>query len=323
MQRVGIRINLHYAFHIGSTNRATLLAFDGKERLCGEQAFAHVAGESTITMINSLLGKTLAELNQTDTTSMKHRKVAISEDESGRLTAEVSYGEGKKKLHITALMGMFLAQLKKRIHEETQDASEVFISLALPPNHKKNPSIERAYKEASTIAGIDMAKLFVADATDCLVATYTRKIAGLNPTERSHLEVPHCVLLRSSSLFLTLYVPLSFAILGKERVVAGHGPHSHHRWYENMIFYLLLILILTAVNIFFFSFFSAVVVQVENVTAAGPEISVRKVAVEHDEALGALHFDLLLFDHFASKCGGAKVSTFVVFVACFHLVGLT
>ena len=46
----------------------------------------------------------------------------------------------------------------------------------------------------------------------------------------------------------------------------------------------------------------------ENVTAAGPDISVRKVAVEHDEALGAFHFDLLLFDHFASKCGGAKVS---------------
>jgi len=140
-------------------------------------------------MINSLLGKTLAELNQTDATSMKHRKVAISEDESGRLTAEVSYGEGKKKLHVTALMGMFLAQLRKRIHEETQDASEVFISIALPPNHKKNPSVERAYREASTIAGIDMAKLFVADATDCLVATYARKIAGLNPTERSHLEV--------------------------------------------------------------------------------------------------------------------------------------
>lgn len=142
-------------------------------------------------MINSLLGKTLAELNQSDSTSMKHRKVAISEDESGRLTAEVAYGEGKKKMHVTALMGMFLAQLQKRIREETQDAGEVFISLALPPNHKKNPSVERAYREASTIAGIDMSKLFVADATDCLVATYARKISGLNPTERSHLEVEY------------------------------------------------------------------------------------------------------------------------------------
>jgi len=70
---------------------------------------------------------------------------------------------------------------------------------------------------------------------------------------------------------------------------------------------------------FILSFVCSVVVLVENVTAAGPEISVRKVAVEHDEALGAYHFDLLLFDHFASKCGGAKVSSFCTF-AVFSLL---
>ena len=148
-----------------------------------------MAGESTVTMINVLLGKRLSELNVTDPTSMKHRKVAIEEDESGRLTAEVAYGDAKKKLHVTALMGMFLAQLKKRLGEETKEAEEVIISLALPPNHAKDPSVERAYREASTIAGIVASNLFVADATDCLVATYTRKIAGLNPSEREHLEV--------------------------------------------------------------------------------------------------------------------------------------
>ncbi len=94
---------------------------------------------------------------------MKHRKVAIEEDESGRLTAEVAYGDAKKKLHVTALMGMFLAQLKKRLGEETRDAEEVIISLVLPPNHTKDPSVERAYREASTIAGIVADKLFVAD----------------------------------------------------------------------------------------------------------------------------------------------------------------
>ena len=153
-----------------------------------------MAGESTVTMINVLLGKRLCELNVTDPTSMKHRKVAIEEDEGGRLTAEVAYGDAKKKLHVTALMGMFLAQLKKRLGEETKEAEEVIISLALPPNHAKDLSVERAYREASTIAGIVADKLFVADATDCLVATYTRKIAGLNPSEREHLEVG-CLLL--------------------------------------------------------------------------------------------------------------------------------
>eukprot|EP01032_Pedospumella_encystans_P019121 gene19121-21750_t len=238
----------------GSTGRATLLAFDGKERLCGEEAFAHVAGESTVTMINVLLGKRLSELNVIDPTSMKHRKVAIEEDESGRLTAEMAYGDAKKKLHVTALMGMFLAQLKKRLGEETKEAEEVIISLALPPNHAKDPSVERAYREASTIAGIVADKLFVADATDCLVATYTRKIAGLNPSEREHLEGKHVLLLDMG--------------------------HTHT---------------------------TAVVVLVENVTAPGSEISVRKVGVQHDEALGAYHFDLQLFDHFAAKVAGPKI----------------
>jgi hypothetical protein len=52
---------------------------------------------------------------------------------------------------------------------------------------------------------------------------------------------------------------------------------------------------------------SAVVVLVENVTTPGADISVRKVGVQHDEALGAYHFDMLLFEHFSSKCGAAKV----------------
>ena len=44
------------------------------------------------------------------------------------------------------------------------------------------------------------------------------------------------------------------------------------------------------------------------VSAPGPDICVRKVSVNHDEALGAYHFDLQLFDHFASKFGGGQVN---------------
>lgn len=57
--------------------------------------------------------------------------------------------------------------------------------------------------------------------------------------------------------------------------------------------------------------FPEVVVLVENVTAPGSEISVRKVGVQHDEALGAYHFDLQLFEHFAAKVAGPKVSSYV------------
>lgn len=184
-----IKNNVVYTLVVGSTYRATLVAFDGKERLCGETAFAQIGGENTVAMLNVLMGKTLAELKSTDSKALKHRKVPVIADGQERLMVEVAYGENRQKMHVPALMGMYMSQLKKRIREETDGSSETWISMALPPNHKKSPSVERAYREASIIAGLDTNKLFMADAADCLVATYTRKLAGLNPTERGHLEV--------------------------------------------------------------------------------------------------------------------------------------
>jgi hypothetical protein len=145
-------------------------------------------GDSTIAMFNLLMGKTIAELQKSDPVNMQHRRVPITADESGRLLAEITYNDKKQQMHVTAITGMFLAQLKKRIREETE-GEDVHISMALPVNHKQSPSVERAFREAATIAGLEQAKVFTADAADCLVATYTRKIAGLNPSERGHLEV--------------------------------------------------------------------------------------------------------------------------------------
>ena len=145
-------------------------------------------GKSTVAMMNNLMGKTLEEAKKSDPLSMMHRKVSITSDESNRLQAEIHYNHEKQKIHITSLMGMYIAQLKKRIQEETTD-SNVYISLALPTNHKENPSIERAYREAAVIGGINVDQLYITDASDCLVATYTRKLMGLNPAERAHLEV--------------------------------------------------------------------------------------------------------------------------------------
>ena len=165
------------------------MAFDGKERLCGEEAFAQISGDSTVAMLNNLMGRTLDDLQKSDPDSLKHRKVPISRT-SERLTAEVTYADQKQKMHVPALMGMFIAKLKKRVWEEIgETAADTVLSFALPPNHRNTPSVERAYREACTIAGINESKLFIADAADCLVATYTRKLSGLNPSERSHLEV--------------------------------------------------------------------------------------------------------------------------------------
>jgi hypothetical protein len=53
-----------------------------------------------------------------------------------------------------------------------------------------------------------------------------------------------------------------------------------------------------------------VVVFVEGCNSS--EVKVRKVHVEYDEALGAYHYDMLLFGHFSDKCGAQKVGTIKV-----------
>jgi hypothetical protein len=200
------------------------VAFNDRERLCGEEAFAHVMGDSTVTMFNLLMGKTIAELQKSDAVNMQHRRVPITADDSGRLMAEVTYNDKKQKLHVTALTGMYLAQLKKRIREETVGA-EVQVSIALPVNHKHSPSIERAFREAATIAGLEQCKVFTADAADCLVATYSRKIAGLNPSERGHLEVSPSI--HSTSVSVVTTDGLTHAQQNHRCVLTFHDLHIH------------------------------------------------------------------------------------------------
>jgi molecular chaperone DnaK (HSP70) len=55
---------------------------------------------------------------------------------------------------------------------------------------------------------------------------------------------------------------------------------------------------------------TAVVVLVQNANGAGSDVTCKKAAVQHDEALGAYHFDMQLFQHFAAtKCATCKVRT--------------
>lgn len=171
---------------LGSIYRPTLVAFVGNQRMIGEEAFAQIAGENTIPMFNMLMGKALDELNET---VIQHRKVPVSLDENGRMQLEVTYGERKRAFHVAAVMGMFMAQIKKRVREVTPNDADIYFSFALPPNHSQAPAIERAYKEACVIGGMDLAKVAMTDKADCIVATYLRKISGLSVPERSYLEV--------------------------------------------------------------------------------------------------------------------------------------
>lgn len=153
-----------------------------------------------------------------------HRKAPISSDEEGRLLANVTYNDKKSSLHVTSLLGMFLAKTVSRINDVY--GANVNLSFAVPPDC--NPSVSRAIREGKNnskilsltaldppapepavrdhftlynnhnhfypftgciIAGVDLKKVYTIDASDCLVATYSRKLQGLRAPEKASLEV--------------------------------------------------------------------------------------------------------------------------------------
>jgi len=184
----------------GSINRATLISFFGKTRLCGEEASAQASGDSAIPMINLLAGKTL-----NDTVQSKifiHQKCRLLSDSNDNLCAEVTYCENKEVIPITALLGMFIAKLWERI--TAVNGPEVLLSFALTPNYL--PSTARAYIEACEIAGVDTSKVSLVDASDCLVSTYERKIAGLRAPERALIEGKNVVLIDMGHTQTTIVV---------------------------------------------------------------------------------------------------------------------
>ena len=79
-----------------------------------------------------------------------HRKAPISSDEEGRLLANVTYNDKKSSLHVTSLLGMFLAKTVSRINDVY--GANVNLSFAVPPNC--NPSVSRAIREGKNISKI-------------------------------------------------------------------------------------------------------------------------------------------------------------------------
>lgn len=227
----------------GGINSATLVAFFGRTRLVGEDAAPQISGDATVPLLNALLGKSIAVVEASGFN--KHRKVAIRSDDAGRLICDVNYCDEVKTFSTTALLGMFLAKTNARINE-VYPASDVQLTFALPPAY--SPSVARAVREGCTIAGIDLSKVTVVDASDGLVAAYNRKLQALRGPEKANLDGKRVLL-----------------------VEMGHTQTT------------------------------AVVVDLST-TADNPTGGPVKVAVAHDSNLGALHFDLNLFDHFALIC---------------------
>ena len=163
----------------GSLSRPSLVAFMGRSRLVGEEAAPQIAGDSTIALLNLIIGTTKYQESLSP-----HTRVALSSSSRG-LSAEVSYCDKKEVFSATSLLAIFIGKLYSRaisVH-----GSNISLTFALPPSYSL--SVARAYTEACAIADIDTSRVAFVDATDCLVSTYTRKLQALRGSEKTNLEV--------------------------------------------------------------------------------------------------------------------------------------
>lgn len=192
----------------GSINRPTIISFVGKSRLIGEQAAAQMSGDNTITMLNLLAGK-LSDEQAADITAHRRLKPVASPD-TNLLDFNVNYSDVDELFSSTSLLGMFLAQLFTRI--EAVRGVGVKIAFSLPYQHTSSQA--RALAEACQIAGIDLGRVQFTDCSDCLVATYARKLQVLRPPERASLEVYDKLLKPTSDPFSCLIFLLTYRVSG-------------------------------------------------------------------------------------------------------------
>jgi len=85
---------------------------------------------------------------------------------------------------ITRILAMFISYLHQRV-VTVLGTADFHLSFSLPPSFKQ--STRDAFVDATSIAGIDVSKVQVFDASDCLVTTYGRKLMGLIPTVQASL----------------------------------------------------------------------------------------------------------------------------------------
>ena len=163
----------------GSISRPTLVSFQGRSRLVGEEAAPQISSDSTISLLNLLAGKN--EVIKDDLHS--HRRFNLTSSSSG-LIVEVSYCDNKESFSVTSILAMFISNLYKRAIAVYGE--DIALSFALCPNYEL--SIPRAIKEACEIVNINESKVSFVDATDCIVSTYHRKLQALRGAEKQTLE---------------------------------------------------------------------------------------------------------------------------------------
>ncbi len=169
----------------GSIAWPTLVAFHGRSRLSGEEAVPYVNSENTVSMLPTLMGKSLEEV-QTHPSS-KHRKSIFVSDSEGSLGVTVNYCDQPEEFDLSSILAIFLSGIVSRAHDTL--GAETEFSFVMP--YKYSAKMAEAVRNACFIAGIEAPRVHLVDASDCIVAAYGRKLGALLPSERAALNVSY------------------------------------------------------------------------------------------------------------------------------------
>lgn len=215
----------------GSVIFPNLIAFFGRSRLVGEEALPHITGENTISMINLLIGKSSRELKSLSI--LKHLRCQIADQEHldsiGALT--VNYCDEQQNFTPTALLAMLITALYTRVKDLT--GSDIHLAFSLPPD--SSPSVKRTVQESCVIAGINLDKVVMQDAVECLVKAYSRKISAIRDPERAALNGKKAVLIEVGHTRTTVLV-VEITISGVQAVEKGHDASLGAFYFDDKLF---------------------------------------------------------------------------------------
>lgn len=200
----------------GGVTWPTLLSFDNKLRLFGENALPYFSGDQTFASWNHFL---LTDDPATAAAArvFRHRKYDFSKDDATN-SLQVSTAGGEPR-YAVSIAGMFLSRLKDRAAKVYGADAAMHFAVAVPPAVAVadsaasaavtaiNEAAAQRMREACFVAGFSCtggsnngdgealehatspgaATAHMYNSVDCIVAAYTRRVNALRPAERADL----------------------------------------------------------------------------------------------------------------------------------------
>jgi len=224
----------------GGVTWPTMLSFDNKLRLFGEEALPYVSNASTCIALNHLLPGASAPVKDI---AFSHRNYTFGQNGEDRIEMKM----GEDMVSASSIVGMFVNKLKDRaltVYNDVEKHGPLHFAFALAPtasvvgcvDHPADCRVHTskagvALMDACSIAGMDNANhcatggrvsAHAFDGVHCMVAAYARRLNGLRPTEKLELIGKKALLFHMGHVSTTV---LLVEVTEEDRRTVGSNTH--------------------------------------------------------------------------------------------------